>query len=189
MRNRLNELSMAAFIELSCGDTSVLLDENEETDKAVLEHVRSELIAEYKSIVNPAGMKSLLIEKEDESKLKAKILMFRICVSLCSLGDYDLARGVMEEYDSGYRKSDKDMEKDIDKRLREAEFMQKRISSSKEPYTPPTDKEIRDSFDKEIASIMTYFKMPVDIHTTNAAVYANIVCQAMEDMKRKMKGR
>lgn len=189
MINRLNELSMAAFIELSCGNTSVLLDDGEESDKAVLEHIRSELISEYKEITNPAAMKSMLIEKEDESKLKAKILMFRICKSLCSFGDYDLARGVMLEYDSGYSKNGEDMAKDIDKRLHDAEFMLKRISSSKEPYVPPTEKEIRDSFDKEIASIMTYFKMPIDIHTTNAAVYANIVCHAMADMKRKMKGR
>lgn len=188
MINRLNELSMAAFIELSCGNTSVLLDGDEDTDKAVLEHVRSELIAEYKTITNPSGMKSILIEKEDESKLKGRILMLRICSSLCSLGDYGLCKAVMAEYETGYARDGEQMAADVNKRLRDAEFMLKRITTSKEPYVPPTEKEIRDSFDREIATLMTYFKMPVDIHKTSAAVYANIVCQAMEDMKRKLKG-
>lgn len=189
MKTKLNELSMADFISLSCGDTSVLLDDNDTTDKAVLEHIRSELIADYKTITNPSGMKAVLLDKEDESKLKAKILMFRICSALCSFGDYNLAGSVMNEYESGYSKKGEQMEADINKRLREAEFMLKRISSSKDPYVPPTEKEIRDSFDKEIAGIMTYFKMPLDIHKTSASVYANIVHQAIEDMKRKTKGR
>ncbi len=35
---------------------------------------------------------------------------------------------------------------------------------------------IRASFDSEIAFVMTYFKMQIDIYITrNAAVYANIV--------------
>lgn len=188
MKSRLNELSIAAFIELSCGDTSVLLGEGEETDSAVLEHLRTEMIAEYRSIINPAAMKSFLIEKEDETKLRAKILMFQICERLCFLRDYELARSVMLEYEPGYSLEGESMKKDIEKRLRDSEFMLKRISSSKEPYVPPTEQEIRASFDKELACIMTYFKMPIDTNLTNAAVYANIVNRAMEEMKRKIRG-
>lgn len=188
MKTRLNQLSMAAFIELSCGHTSVLLEDGEQTDKAVLEHVKSELIAEYMSITNPASMKSMLIDREDDSKLTAKILMLGICLNLCNLGDYDLARSAMKEYEPGYSKDDKSMYDDIKRRLRDAEFAKKRISSSKEPYVPPTEKETRDYFDKEIATLMTFVKMPIDIHVTSAAVYANIVNQVIESAKRRKRG-
>ncbi len=41
-----------------------------------------------------------------------------------------------------------------------------------------TPEEIRASFDSEIAFIMTFFKMSIDLNNTNAAVYANIFHQA-----------
>jgi len=41
-----------------------------------------------------------------------------------------------------------------------------------------TPEQIRSSFDSEIAFLMTYFKMNIDVHAVSAAVYANIVHQA-----------
>lgn len=186
MKTRLNQLSLAAFIELSCGDMSVLIDKEEEVDDTILKAVKLQLMYEYKSIVNPAGMKSVLIDKEEESKLNARILMLRICLSLCMMGETEDVRKVMEEYEPGYSKSDRDVEKDITGKLREAEFLKKRISDTKVAVPTPDDDDIRRAFDKEIAIIMTYFKMSIDINATNASVYANIVNQASEDMKRKL---
>lgn len=189
MKTRLNQLSLSEFIELSCGDKSVLLDKNETMDDAILNAVTAELMYEYKTIVNPARMKSMLIEKEDISKLNARILMLKICMNLCMIGGIDDVRKVMEEYEPGYSKKEKEVEKDIAAKLREAEFLKKRISETREKHIAPSKEDIRKAFDKEIAVIMTYFKMPVDIHNTNAAVYANIVNQASEDMKRKLRNR
>ena len=40
----------------------------EEVDDTILKAVKLQMMYEYKSIVNPAGMKSMLIDKEEESK-------------------------------------------------------------------------------------------------------------------------
>ena len=48
---------------------------------------------------------------------------------------------------------------------------------------------IRASFDSEIAFVMTYFKMQIDIHTINAAVYANIVQRANTEIRLRTRSR
>lgn len=187
MKERLNQLSIAEFIELSCGRMEVLLAPGEDVGERQLKERASSLVYEYREIVNPAGARSMLIEKEDEARLSAEILMLRTCESLCKLGGGDMAREVMALHIEGYTNSGEALLKDISGRIREKEFLRKRIEGTKEPVEPPTEKEIRDSFDSEIATVMAYFKMSIDLNVTNAAVYANIVRQAYEDMKRRIK--
>lgn len=45
--------------------------------------------------------------------------------------------------------------------------------------------EIRAAFDEEIAFLMTYFKMPIDMNSVNAAIYANMVHQADMEIKNR----
>ena len=45
--------------------------------------------------------------------------------------------------------------------------------------------DIRSYYDSEIAFIMTYIKMHIDMHQINAAVYANIVNQVNVDIMNK----
>ena len=50
-----------------------------------------------------------------------------------------------------------------------------------------TPEQIRSSFDAEIAFLMTFFKMNIDVRNINAAVYANIVHQADVEISMKKK--
>lgn len=52
MIERLNQLSLAQFIELSCGDNSVLLEENENASEKEMKQLASRLILEYRTLMN-----------------------------------------------------------------------------------------------------------------------------------------
>lgn len=52
MIERLNQLSLYDFIELSCGDCSVLLSPDEDINEMELKKRSSDLIIEYKKITN-----------------------------------------------------------------------------------------------------------------------------------------
>lgn len=54
MIERLNQLSLYDFIELSCGDCSVLLSPDEDINEMELKKRSSDLIIEYKKITNPS---------------------------------------------------------------------------------------------------------------------------------------
>ena len=48
---------------------------------------------------------------------------------------------------------------------------------------------IRESYDAEIAFIMTYYKMNIDVNVVSAGIYANMVRQAEREIKHRMMKR
>lgn len=189
MIERLNQLSLAQFIELSCGNNSVLLGENEKVPEDEIKRRASGLIAEYHAIANPTGMQSMLVTKDDLLKLNARLFLFKICRALCLAEGWQEARDAISELYPAYKsKSDEQLQSDIDNLLREAEFQKKRMDAmTTEEASVSDENSIRSSFDSEIAFITTHFKMPIDIHIINAAVYANIVYRADMEIKLKMR--
>lgn len=186
MKIRLNELSLAQFIELVCGDYSVLLKDGETADNELLEKTTSELLDYYRSITDNANFKAQLMEKEERIKSKAKILALRMCSNLVSYKSYTDVRSLLELLEEDVvGLTNRDISEKVDEMLRIAVFEEHRneFVKEKEVQVKRTPDEIRASFNAEIAFVMTYFKMNIDINTINAAVYANMIHQAKIQLK------
>ena len=64
MKQRLDQLTLQELIELSCGDTSVLIEHDETPTVEESSKAASHILAEYKSIASPAQARMDLSEKE-----------------------------------------------------------------------------------------------------------------------------
>ena len=53
MIERLNQITLNDFIELSCGNYACLLSDRGSVSESTLKEMTSKLIIEYRSIVNP----------------------------------------------------------------------------------------------------------------------------------------
>lgn len=192
MIERLNQITLNDFIELSCGNYACLLSDRGSVSESTLKEMASKLIIEYRSIVNPSGMQAMIMDKEDMVKERAKLLSLRICQTLVSLGFYDDVRQVLGQLNVDIRDmSDEQVISKLDYLLHSAIFEQKRNEerrSEEHKGSKATPEQIRSSFDAEIAFLMTFFKMSIDSRVINAAVYANIVNQVEVDISiRKMR--
>lgn len=74
----------------------------------------------------------------------------------------------------------------IDRMIAESEYMKKRIDDNSHTSGKKNTTDVRASFDREIAFLMTYFKMNIDTRNITAGVYANMVHQADVEIKRKL---
>ncbi|WP_284515363.1 hypothetical protein [Bacteroides sp. AM54-2NS] len=74
MIERLNQITLNDFIELSCGNYACLLSDREFVSESTLKEIASKLLIEYRSIVNPSNMKAMVMDKEDMLKERAKLL-------------------------------------------------------------------------------------------------------------------
>ena len=127
MIERLNQITLNDFIELSCGNYACLLSGRGSVSESMLKEMASKLIIEYRSIVNPSGMQAMIMDKEDMVKERAKLLSLRICQTLVSLGFYDDVRQVLGQLNVDIRDmSDEQVISKLDYLLHSAIFEQKR---------------------------------------------------------------
>lgn len=186
MIERLNQISLNDFIELSCGNYNCLLFDGEAATEEELKERATKLIVNYRNIVNPSGMKAMLLDKEDIVKERAKLLSLRICQTLVSINCYDDVREILLLFGVDARGMNDELVKNkLENLLHTAIFEQKRNKERRQEEIKgdkATSEQIRSSFDSEIAFLMTYFKMNIDSRIINAAVYANIVHQADVDI-------
>ncbi|RHI11531.1 hypothetical protein DW182_03255 [Bacteroides sp. AM16-24] len=189
MKSRLNEITLAQFIELLCGNYLVLSDGDEVKENELQECARS-LIASYRFIADKPGMRALIADKEESVKSKMKVFFLRICNMLVLQGEFADIRSLLVMIDEDVSGVNDDNLKDrVADLLRYATFEQHRNEEvnadpekTKEKSSPD---DIRSYYDSEIAFIMTYIKMHIDMHQINAAVYANIVNQVNVDIMNK----
>lgn len=173
---KLDDISMYDFIDIYCGNYNRLSMEKDAKD------VAANLIFEYRMITDPAGSKSVIYSHGNRLKIKAKVLLFQICSNLLAMkSNKDVCR-ILNDY--GYKGLNEDnVGLKVKSLLNSALYENKRLED--EPYASKkfTESDIRAYFNKEIAFLMTYFKMPIDIKSITASVYANIVNQAIEQIK------
>lgn len=171
MIERLNQITLSDFIELSCGNYACLLSDCKSMSESTLKEIASKLLIEYRSIVNPSNMKAMVMDKEDMLKERTKLLSLRICQALVSLGFYDDVRQVLGQLNVDTRNmSDEQVISKIDYLLHSAIFEQKRNEerrSEEHKGSKATPEQIRSSFDAEIAFLMTFFKMSIDSRVIN----------------------
>lgn len=181
MIERLDQITIAQFIDMTCGDCKMLGEGTPEQ----LSEIRSRLMSEYRSIVDPAGVSAMLTKKESMAKIGGKIAMLRICENMLKMDCYDDVAETLRIY-GAVPKSNDAIGQQIFTMLNTAEYELKRCVDADNETPPPTEDEVRKGYASEIAGVMSYFKMPLDIYSVNAMVYANLIVQANRQIKAKM---
>lgn len=194
MKTRLNQLTMAEFIDLHCGDCSVLLENGEHIPEEELKKKTTDLIFEYRNIVDPVGVKSTLLEYEEALRSNTKIVFFQVCKKLVSINAIDEVKEILMTYGINLTSATNEkVAQVVEQELKTAFHNKERndaIRESTEEDGLNTPDKIRASYDAEIASLMGFYKMSIDIHNISAAVYANLLVQAvksMQELKKKIK--
>lgn len=192
MKTRLDQLMLRDLIELSCGDASVLLDKGESPAESVKIACARQIMTEYKELATPAQAKMDLIDEEDMQKLQMKERCLRICLALISQQHADMAKEVLLELDVSeeFLKDDEAIKNRCQAMLDETLYEIKRqteLAEERGVKIQKTADDMRKSWYCEIAFVMSTFKMSLDPATTNAAVYANLVRQAVERNKQLAK--
>lgn len=188
MKTRLDQLTLHDLIELSCGDSSVLLDKDETPTENVKLACAQQIMSEYKELATPTQAKMDMIEAEEQQKLRMKEKCLHICLALISQERSDMAKDVLLELDvSENLLTDFDAVKSRCKAmLDDVAYEIKRTKERAEERSKRGDHtpaEIRKSWLAEVAFVMSVFRMNIDPATTNAAIYANLVNQAGERSK------
>lgn len=190
MIQRLDQLSLQKFIELSCGDISVLKEHDDENEKDLASKA-VELVGEYKAIASPSKAKIEMLDSEQEQKLLMKEKCTRILLALCMSGHIDFALEILAELDVDVSKLDTP-----DKVIKKCTAMNNDakyelellVERKRDENVKPKDAATaRKEWHGEIAWVMSVFKMSIDINTVNAAIYANLVQQAVQRKKRLAK--
>lgn len=177
---RLDSLTLAQFIDLACGNYDIIAHASK-SPKELHETARA-LIEEYRMITDPTGYKQSVLEMEDASRLKSFAFMFGLLeVCLLTEGSEDEVRDILAN-DLGRRRvlsmSRKQLVDFVSREKRTYDFRLKRTGDNESPDAHYSEDEIRRGFSSEIAFVMAYFKMSIDVHVISASVYANLVRQA-----------
>lgn len=186
MIERLDQLTLKDLIELSCGDYTVLNDKDELVDDPEIVTRAANIMAEYKFIASPAQAKMDLSENEKISKLNIKEKCARIAMHLYYRRRPDLAKEILMEL--GVSEQHLSTNEEILSRCQaiigEVEYERKRIAeyNEKRRARKQSPDQVRRSWYAEIAGVMSSLKVPIDMGI-NAAIYANLVHQAVERNK------
>lgn len=191
MKTRLDQLTLHNLIELSCGDSSVLLDKDETPTETVKLACAQQMMSEYKELATPTQARMDMIEAEEIQKLRMKEACLHICLALISQGRSDMAKDVLLELDvnENLLKSEDAIKSRCKAMLDEVKYEIKRLAELAEErgQKKQTASDMRKAWFGEIAFVMSTLKMSIDPATTNAAVYANLVRQAVERNKQMAK--
>lgn len=187
MIERLDQLKLKDLIELSCGDYSVLIERDEVPTVEEFTSQSARILAEYKAIATPAQAKMDLAEAGQVSKLNIKAKCARIAMLLSVQGHTEMAKNVLMELGvSGqHLTTDSAVNARCQSIIGEVEYEMRRIeelNGQRNGKMKQSPDQVRKSWLAEVASVMSVFKMSIDL-TINAAIYANLVHQAVERSK------
>lgn len=183
MKTRLDQLTMAEFIELLCGNTSVVMGKHEFPDPKKLERNVRDLILRYQEISDPAGFRIYLSDEEAEVKARMEVVIYTICHGLLAQQKYDEIREIMEECGiNAGRMNEQRLSAEVESRLERAKAALTKIEAEKEDKKE-AEVDIRAEFDKRTALMMSHFKFQIDTSTMKASVYASLVARLHAEIK------
>lgn len=189
MKEHITQLTMSEYINLICGDTSVLMEKKSEVlSPQKMMQARNTIIYEFRELSDPTGMQSFLIEQEDKTKTDATIILFKMCKNLLEIKEYDGVREILNEYGlNATRMSNEQIDREVTIHLNRAMTLKKKMEEENQDTTEKeiTEHDIRMSYDKQAAHLMTYFKFQIDLNTIKASVFATMIDQASRELKAK----
>lgn len=193
MKERLDQIMLKDFIELSCGNSKVLLEKHEVGNEDEMLKLAAKLMHEYKSIASPNKAKMDLIDAEDGAKLAMKEKCASILVMLCRMEHSEMTLEILQELDidTSSLTTPEKIKTRCEALLNEAKYDLERFKEQQEQQQGKkadtnTDR-IRNNWNAEIAYVMSTLRMSIDPATTNTAIYANLVRQARERAKAMAK--
>lgn len=193
---RLDQLCLAEFIDIACGDYDGLAERvglpasSEEVKK-----LASGLIVAYRGVADPVGMRMFMSEHGGDAKDRARMVMYGLMKALVVNGEPDdieeVRRVLVEELGRSRcgRMSVEELSAFLSKESRCVEFSIEKKKSKKEASTEVhrSSDDVRLGFDAEIAWVMSHYKMSIDTRVVSASVYANLVKNAVDEVKRRRK--
>ena len=186
MKEKLEQLTLAHFVDLLCGNMSVILTDKEDIDSDSIAIATRNIVLEYRAIADPGGTNSYFKYVEDWIKTKISIIIFTMCDNLAALKQYDRVREILDVYGistSGW--SDTRIEGTIKVKLSKAHRELEEIESETEKAVAEREN-IRSQFDAQTASLMAHFKFQIDPTTIKATLYANLVARHNREVKAQM---
>lgn len=187
MITTLEELTMAQFIDLVCGDTSVVVGKREVVpSKKIVSTIRN-IVFEYRGIADRTGVRSFLGENSSLIKAKKDSILFTICHNLVQMGLYDQAREVLTNY--GIRAnsmSDQRVSAEVKSRQARAKSMVAKLEKDEQEGDVDTS-QVRDSFNAQTAMLMGHFKFQIDTSTMKATLYAHLVDRYNQEIQAQLK--
>lgn len=184
MIERLEQLTMAQFIDLACGDVSVLTGSRSCPEKAYI--TMRDICLEYKEIADKAGAQSYILHAGELVKAKIEAAIFSMCGNIIELGRPDLAHEILAEYGiSTMSMSDSRVEAEIKSRLARARRYIANAEDDRGRDKMDTE-DIRRLFDEQTAAMMAHFKFQIDISSIKATVYAYLVARFHNEIKAQI---
>lgn len=186
MKTKLEELTIGQFIDLVCGDTSVLKGKHEIVSQAKVVDALRNIVFEYKEITDQAGMRGYLSTVEELLKAKMTAVLFSMCNNLVALEEYDRLRDVLAEYGvhSGSM-NDRRVVAEVTSQLERAKRTITQINE--ESHSDKAEvTNIRRTFDEQTAALMAYFKFQIDTNTMKATVYAHLIARHNREIKAQL---
>ena len=177
MKTSLSELTLAQFIDLECGKLDVLKESHHEVvPMERLIETRGAIAREFQQIAAPASYKSMLIDREKKTKMRAKAILFGALKSLVGI----------EAFDAGIdctRFDNARLSLDVEQRLNDVTFELKRMGLDAPKPEEVTPEEVRRGYEGMVADLMLAYKMSIDIETIRASVFASMINKANEMAK------
>ena len=168
----LSKMTMAQYVDMLCGELEVGSDE------------RKRLAFEYASIADPAGSKSYVNAKRTECNYRSALLLFKVLKNLRAMKAYDEVRELLTEYGIRAKSlTDAETEREVDRRMKSAQADVDREQVEEEKSIEPSD--IRTCYERQAASLMTYFKMQINMRDVSATAFAYMVAQANSEIKMR----
>lgn len=182
MIERLEQLSMEAFINLVAGDFSVLKSRHEIVSDTKLALAARDIVMEYRAITDEPGMRMFFGYMNGMLNANMRKSLFLMCKALFEAGQYDTVREIMK--DSGVRTSGMDKRRlgiEIDAHIARADYD---LSKQHEPERAEHEaSEVRRGFDRQTAVMMTHYKFHIDTTVIKATIYAHLVARFHQEIK------
>ena len=185
MKTSLSELTLAQFIDLECGKLDVLKESRHEVvSMERLVETRSAIAREFQQIASPASYKSMLIDREKKSKMRAKAILFGALMSLVQIEAFDEVRQLMASSGIDCTRFDNArLRLDVEQRLNTVTFELKRMGVEAPKPEDVTPEAVRRGYEGMVADLMLAYKMSIDIETVRASVFASMIYKANEMAK------
>lgn len=185
MKTKLEQLTIADFIELLVGDMRPICENENEKSNKDLEKIRRNIIFEYREIIEIGSTKSYIINNKELLHSKATLAILEVCRLLMSLEEYRKCREILTSIDINVvGKSNSQLNNLIISRIGRSKRI---IEKLQDETTLDVDPEqIRKSFDEQTAAMMAHFKFQIDMTTMKATVYAHLVARQNREIKAQM---
>lgn len=186
MIETLDRLTVAQFVDLLCGDVSVLLPKHEIASPEKLTIASRNIIFQYREIADISGVRSYIVTTEELMKAKMNVVFFTMCNNLVSLEKYEEAKDILSEYGINARTMTKTrLEAEIKYKLERARYEITQIEKDNEKDSQ-RNIDIRKEFDSQTASLMAHFKFQIDTNSMKASLYAHLVARFNREIKAQM---